>query len=79
MGSLPNHWYNAELTCCKIIHLYIKSTACSKNKRPDSDPIHSSMNQGRSQQDPQNFFSAEQPSDSLHSGCILGAEHVTHS
>lgn len=79
VGTLPNHQYNAELTCFKIIYLYTKSAARSKNKRPDSDPIHSSMNQGHSQQDPQNFFSAEQVSDRLHSGCILGDEHVTHS
>lgn len=59
-GCLPNHQYNAELPCFKIIYLYIKSTARSKNKKPDSDPIHSSMNQGHSQQDPQSSFSAEQ-------------------
>lgn len=79
VGSLPNYPYNGDINGFKIVYLYIKSTTCSKNKRPDSDPIHSSMNQGHSQQDPQDFFNAEQVSDRLHSGCILGAEHVTHS
>lgn len=68
VGSLPNHQYNAKLPCLKIIYLYIKSTMCSKNKKPDSDAIHNSMNQGHFQQDPQSFFSAEQVSDRLHSG-----------
>lgn len=79
VGSHSNYQYNAELNGFKIIYLYIKNTACSKNKKPDSDPIHSSINQGHSQQDPRNFFNAEQVSDSLHSGGIMGAEHVTHS
>lgn len=79
VGSLQYYQYNTELNCFKIIYLYIKSAACSKNKRSDSDPIHSSMNQGHSQQDPQNVFYAEQVSDRLPFGWILGAEHVTHS
>ena len=37
------------------------------------------MNQGRSQQDPQNFFNEERVSDKRHPGLISGAEHVTHS
>ncbi|KAJ7398376.1 hypothetical protein BTVI_125762 [Pitangus sulphuratus] len=36
------------------------SAACSKNKRPESDPIHNSMNQEHSQQDPRNFFNEGQ-------------------
>lgn len=58
---------------------FTKSAACSKRKRPESDPIHRSMNQEHSRQDPQNFFNEERVSDRPHPGLILGAEHVTHS
>lgn len=58
---------------------FTKSAACSKHKRAESDPIHSSMNQEHSQQDPQNFFNEERVSDRQHPELILGAEHVTHS